>query len=225
MLFAERYLEQISKQCRDAYIRERTEHEIRKNPKLKSRKPPYKYKPAPKWDGGLDDSGYEHSPYWPKLAKFVIEHGLDPYTVMRKRFERVRGQMPPWPNQIAQAAYLDLYKGDREIISEEDVRLKFDLDRKYAQVGMTSTRYNRPGLTKPQIWLAILLDELLEISPLMRYCIADEMNIEQAKKIFYARALRQYMLAPKAYDAAWGTTIPERLRRDKDELENLVKRA
>jgi hypothetical protein len=218
MKAAERYLALIAERCRDAYIRERTHYDLRRNPKLADRKPPYRYRPAPKWDGGEDDAGYEHQAIWPKIAAYMIEHGLDPYTCVRKRFEMVRGGVAPWPNQIAQPAHLDIYKGDSELLSVDQVRTAFDLEKEYCRMGLNSTRFNRPGVPDLDIWKSLLLDDTVDISPLMRYCVATELKLHDVAKVYHLTAMSQYMVAPKVFNAIWGKAIPRELSEQAEEV-------
>lgn len=221
MKTAERYLALMAQRCRDAYIRERTNFELRKGHKPTSGKV-RAYQPAARWDGGEDDEGYEHEPIWPKLAVFMIKHGLDPYSVVRKRFEIVRGSTPPWPNQIAVDTHLDLYTGDVESLSEEQVLLHFNLDKEYCRVGMSSARFNRPGMEPGFACKSLLLDTLMDISPLMRYSLAKELGLQAVMDTYRQAALSQYLRATKAYDKIWGPAIPQDIKDGAEEISSLV---
>lgn len=212
MKAAERYLQYVANSCRDAYIAERTAFEISRNSKLADKKPRYVYRPSVRFDGGEDDDGKTYQAVWPKIAQFMIEHGLDPRTSIRKRFELVKGSTSPWPTQIAQLCYLDLYKGVTEALSEEDVKLSFNLDKDYCRTASVDGRYNRPDKTQEWKWTAILLDTTLSITPLMRYCLAKELKLEAVAKRLELRAISQYVRAPKAYNKVWGKAITDDLR-------------
>lgn len=209
MKAAERYLEWIADICRDAYISERTAYEIKKDRKLASRKTAYRYTPGPRWDGGETDDGVEMQPIWPKIAAFMIKHELEPIACIRKRFLLAKGSTPPWPTQIAVDTYLDLYKGLKEVISEEETAIRFNLDKEYCRAAISSSRYPFEDQTKR--WTAMLLDSALDVSPLMRYCLADQLKLPEVKAMLESRALRQYMLAPSVYDKVWGSHIPAEL--------------
>jgi hypothetical protein len=206
---AERYLAWIADVCREAYINERTAYEIRKDRKLASRRPPYKYSPGPRWDGGETDDGVEREPIWPKIASFMIEHELEPIACIRKRFLMARGSNPPWPTQIAVETYLDVYKGLKEVVAEEDVTIWFNIDKEYCRTAINSSRYGFGD--KEKQWTAMLLDSALDVSPLMRYCLAHELKLPKVQAILQNRALLQYMQAPTLYDKIWGTHIPSEL--------------
>lgn len=224
MKLAERYIKMMAAKCRDAYIAERTAYEIKKNKKLAKRKPPYVYQPAPRYDGGEDENGHHHEPVWPKIARFMITHHLDPYFCIRKRFEIARAGSAPWPNQIAVDAYLDIYTGEKEILTQQDVQVAFDLEKQYCRVALTSTRYNREGVSKDMVWKSLLLDDLLEISPLMRYCLARQLGLTKVAELFVMRAMTQYVIAPKTYDVVWGGSIPEDFKEQTDAVYKIVKK-
>lgn len=212
MKAAQRYMEHMADSCRNAYIAERTAFEISRNKLLADRKPPYVYKPSVRFDGGEDDDGKTFTAIWPKMAQFMVKNGLDPATCMRKRFEKVRGHSPPWPTQIAVASYLDLYRGITEALSEDEVALCFRLDKEYCRIAALDGRYNRSDKTQEWKWKAILLDFTLSITPLMRYCLAKDLKLEDVAARLEMRAIAQYVRAPKAYDKIWGKAISDDLR-------------
>jgi hypothetical protein len=222
MKAAQRYMQHIADSCRNAYIAERTAFEISKNRLLADRKPPYKYSPPIRFDGGEDSDGKTFSPVWPKIAQFMVRHGLDPRTCIRKRFEKSMGYNPPWPNQIAVASYLDLYRGISEVLTEEEVALGFRLDKEYCRIAATDGRYDRKDKSSEWKWKAILLDFTLSISPLMRYCLAKELKLESVAAQLEMRAVSQYVKAPNAYNKVWGKAITDELRQYSTEILRLA---
>lgn len=211
MKSADRYLNWMANICREAYITERTTYEIRKDRRLAERRPPYVYKPGPRWDGGRNEDGVEYEAIWPKIAAFMIEHELEPIECIRKRFALAKGSNPPWPTQIAVVSYLDTYKGLTEVLAEEDVQIAFELDKKYCLTAYGSQRYNVGDKTPQTVWTAILLDMSLDVTPLMRYCLAKELGLDKVVKMLEDRALLQYMKSPSTYDKVWGKHIPPEL--------------
>lgn len=211
MKAAERFLAWIADRCREAYIYERTQFELSRNKKLQDRRPPYQYRPAVRWDGGEDDEGREFAPYWPKLASFMLAHGLEPEAVIRKRFMLVKGANPPWPNQIAVEAYLEQYKGLSELASEDEIAVAYRLDKEYMRTAMSSSRYFRPDKSHDWSMTALLLDNSLDVSALMRFCVAHEMKLRPVMNRLERRAIAQVIRAPKAHSKVWGKAIPEEI--------------
>lgn len=211
MKASDRYLAWMADICREAYIAERTTYEIKKDRKLASRRPPYEYRPGVRWDGGETEDGVEHKPIWPKIAAFMIKNNLEPRICIHRRFQMAKGSNPPWPTQIAVDTYLEVYQGIQEMRSEEDIRVSFELDKEYSRVAISGPRYQTPYGTPEQAWTAMLLDMSLDISNLMRYCLAHELKLFKVANMLENRALVQYMQAPKAYASIWGKHIPEGL--------------
>jgi hypothetical protein len=212
MQLADRYLQWIAKRCREAYIQERTQYELSVNEKLKKQRPPYRYRPAEKWDGGTDDDGREHKSIWISIARFMIANKLSPEITIRKRFAISRGKSVPWPNQIAVATYLDVYTGVQSVVSAADVATCLEMDKTYARAAFNSLASRYAGLDSSKQTTAMLLDNTYETSPLMRYCLAHACKLPDVAKRLARRALAQYTLAADIYDRVWKEIIPDNLR-------------
>jgi len=204
---SQQLLEDMARRCREAYIACRRERDL-----LHSGKTSYT-KPAAKWDGGEDTSGAVHQPYWPKMAKFMIKHGLTPEHCIRVRFALCRDMSkdPPYPNQIANPTYLEEYKADQVKKISEWIEGAFSYEKAYCASSITLMEEELGRKGKP-VWRSVLLDESIPLSALFRYCLARSESIDDVAEEYEIPAMTQYIVARKEYDQVWGNWIPEDFR-------------
>jgi hypothetical protein len=187
---------------RQAYVHYRRMHEVRQSGRESS------YLPSPKWDGGEAADGRVYDPIWPKIAIFMLRHGLNPVQCVQYLFDRKRVGTAPMPNQIALPSMIPKYRSlDGKV--RQGIVNSFESEK---QRFTTHLRINSPrsGATK-FTWTCSLISDAHGCSALFRYCLAKSEDLEIAER-FEDAALMQYMAAPDVYDETWGEWIPEDLK-------------
>ena len=208
MIDAKKLTESIAARCRVAYIAYREQYEQDRSGRAAT------YRPGPQWDGGIGSNGREHKPIWPKIAQFMIKHKLDPEKAiwLRFAFSSKKNTKPPWPNQIAADKYLELYEGEVELESADDVAISFATEKQHCITRISVASAYHEGTTE-QLWRSVLLDDTIPVSPLMRYCVAYSEGYRSICRVYEDKAIMQYLFASDAYDDTWGSWIPDNLRK------------
>lgn len=156
--------------------------------------------PTTKRSGGPEGRG---SSVWVKLARFCAKQKIDPirYIQWSLSIDRVLLGQPPEPNQLLSPTTMNEYRRDQDKQRLHNSR-RFNHEMDVARIHFGSYRRS----FKPErAWAIVLVEPFLEISPLMRYCLATIFGGERFHKIadiWEARALSQYHRNPDAY-ACW----------------------
>lgn len=170
----------------------------------------------PRWDGGEDDYGREHRPVWPKIVRTAVEAEIDVYDLIAAQFNVASLVSPPQPGQchgpqavanVNRSGEMSKHMLLGELSSYRD-RLIVSVGlrlRGSAEAGPTVDRVN-------EIHREVVVDPTVEIDPVFRYCEANRLGVgHRLSPAMKASALLAYMSRRKAYDAVWGSFIPEKL--------------
>ena len=203
---SEQLLEDLARVCRDVYIAERQAYETSVRGKTA------KYRPGPKWDGGVTSSGARTKPIWPKIAKFMLQHNLDPQRCIQYRFmQQSQGLLRPvLPNQIALRKYLEDYRNMTEEL-RRGLRTTFDTEKAFCR-GRLIVLQSSGDMSLAEALDTVLLNEEYPLSPLFRYTLARETRRKTVSRRYRRQALAQYLRFPDDYDEIWGDVIPELFR-------------
>lgn len=198
-------LEELAARCRQIYIAERNhfERSIGNTAGYKN--------PGPTWDGGVSSTGRTNKAIWPKIALFMLEHGLDPAVCIALRFQaaqRAGKGSPPMPNQIALASHLPLYTSSAASTVDTaafEIALRTERELCCSRL-MYLQKY--VGLSSEAARKFVIYDTSLQLSPLFRYCLAVAVGIADAADEFKEAAAGQFLLAPDGYAKAWKSVLP-----------------
>lgn len=172
------------------------------------------YEPGAKWDGGTDRFGRNYTPVWPRLARFFVEHQLEPLAYIRAQFWQAKKGRIPLPNALMSAdavATYELYR--RQIAGDVAQQLQWELGSVRSEMlpvmqglGWSQERTLRWALTN---------ERTVKASVLTRYCLAVEYGLVDIAESYHDGALFQYAFQKNAYDASWPEgVIPEALKAD-----------
>ena len=75
-----------------------------------------------------------------------------------------------------------------------------------------------PDAEKKDIWRFVLRDTQSQLSALFRFCIALSEQLGDIAAQFQELALQDYLQDPQGYDHAWGTKIPDSLKKDAENI-------
>ena len=194
--------------CRATYIRERTNFATLRPGSSKNKKV-RAYTPHPKWDGGEDANGHQHKPYWPKMARFMLEHELDPEYCIHMQFgDRKRTDDPPFPSHITSVNWLDRYQVESPEVLISEVKDALQTEKAHCMwaIALIEDDDDAQG---PELWREVLFDDTIPMSPLFRYCVAYRDKLHDVANEYEQSAMVQYSLARKAYEEGWKGWIPE----------------
>jgi len=198
-------LQEIGKEVRAKYIRYRREW-------LSVLGSEPHYLPGKKWDGAT-----QKSPVWPKVAKFLVENQIrDCGRFIRVIFQnRGKRKPPPQPNHLYGPVALEIWRAsdsDAEVLVA--IKQQWNQEKKSFAVAMMDERDYFPDMTDHERLQGVIADDVVNLSPLYRYCVAVGEGLPRHAAMFKEMALQQYIVAQRFYDEAWGGWIPELLKKD-----------
>ena len=177
----------------------------------------YGQRDIPQWDGGEDQWGKRHTNIWPRVARHILELGVDPTMYMRAQFTYVSRGRVPLPSTFFNEAAVTKYHRYREEWPQSQ-RREYDLallsvrsqvEPYVAQLGWDYRRALRSALSNKV---------MVQASAMFRYCIATNEGIADVAEMYHDSALSDYVFQKTAYDEAWGERIPAVLRQEAEEI-------
>tara|TARA_B100000700_G_C14896858_1_gene785434 strand:- start:405 stop:1091 length:687 start_codon:yes stop_codon:yes gene_type:complete len=208
-------LENLASVIRDIWIRERKRHEEQKTGK------PSRYARGghlPRYDGGEDGMGRTHKPFWPKAAKYVVKHSLNPRRWIKFALETFQAKGYRDRRRFATPNVLvsDALRTDYELyVQELPERLRVELDSQSSTAMLrfrSRARSRLYGPSEEDALRSVLLDLSLPLSALFRYSAAVSGDLHDVAARFFEPALMQYFFEQELYDDAWSGHIPDSLR-------------
>lgn len=162
------------------------------------------------WDGGIDKKGVNKPNIWLKIAKVVINNELDPDILVHLLFSNHNGYSAPTPNMMLNQELLELAKKEKDIILQQlQLAIKLEMEKlvMIANEVRETTKVNEDVALR-----AALNSPSMEISPLVRYCMAVSSNNFDVADKYFNQAVIQYMSKKSLYDKVLGEIIPDELR-------------
>ncbi len=168
-----------------------------------------RYASSPRWDGGTDSMGRNHTNKWKELARYLVDNDMHYVAMVCALFEAA-GTTPPVPTMIkspyARKCY-EKYQRDEPV----DYVLSLESQRLAFLIAMRTANDLYPGDPNRAL-LAVACDENVPISAVMRYWLLDRIWPKQAREWLQAAA-NQYLANPQMYDTYWIEFLPESLLR------------
>jgi hypothetical protein len=167
--------------------------------------------PIPMYDGGTNPWGRTFQPVWPKIARHIVELGVDPVEYMRAQFMEARvASCVPLPTQFYSKAATERY---RRVRRNAQVWLQSVKEFEFASIRTECAILQRMGRDGAKgLEMSLMNTAAVQASPLMRYCVAAAHSMPAPQVYWRASALRQYAFRADDYDAVWGDIIPTELR-------------
>jgi len=178
----------------------------------------------PAWDGGEDQWGRVHKqPIWPKIAKRLTELNADPESFIRAQFWTARRGRPPVPSYLLSDVAAQRYQ---EYLKHAVTDTVEEYEREWASISAhVVTLSDALGWSRDRaLRNGLLSKEHVNASPLLRYCVAVALGIDDVAARYHSRALLQYSFQQELYDNAWVGRIPETLRSESVEVRARVLR-
>ena len=171
----------------------------------------------PQWDGGVDDFGKQCRPVWPRLARRIVELGVDPQSYIAAQFWAASGRRTPMPNQMYNDAAVKNYE---QFVTNREGELtrQYEIELRSIRVAMVSVRSRLKWSYDRAMSYALDNTSRVHASALTRYVVAHDAGLGDIATYYHDAALRQYTFQQEAYDAAWGDRIHTEFRREGTEL-------
>ena len=124
-----------------------------------------------RWDGGYDWKGRYQAPIWVKVARAILDRGLDFEGYINAGFIRVANAGSPYPNKLLSPAALDQYQQDEqgEAITRRRIRSRYDGTPTRSRVQPGNRLF---GGTWANAVLSTLRDPSNALRPFFRYWVA-----------------------------------------------------
>jgi len=157
-------------------------------------------------------------PLWMRIARFLLVHDVDNferYIHAQYRYSIARDDtLSSAPNpgtfdtQQAMDRYLNYQRFADASLQQElaSANLEFEC---CADEALTTF----PHYSNRQLWNYVLMNTMLELPPLFRYCIATSEQLPAADH-FKEAAMQQFLTDPMGYVATWNTALPVELVTD-----------
>lgn len=148
---------------------------------------------------------------WDRLAQQVRARRLCPELLVSIAFKRfaLSGAAAPMPTQLLSQQVLNYYRNQFLPVTEEEARENLSIETTVFRRHVQSLLECRGSRTLDQIRRAALLDRVISVSPLFRYCAAVSEGIHDLAREFETMAIVQFSPSWRAYSAAWGDFIPQ----------------
>ena len=166
------------------------------------------YCSSPRWDGGRDAAGRRSQPIWPKIAKFVLSHHLDPVQFVRSQFHG-RLSNAPTPNMCLTPSAVQRYK---EYSDKIFTRLTFEFQQQNREAEYSLRRFLQDGYQQDQACRLVIDSGFTVLSPLYRYCLAVATGHSDLADVWEPDALSQFMLNPDDLERIFGAFLPVQLQ-------------
>lgn len=150
------------------------------------------------------------------LARTLIRKGVDNFEQFihaQYRYSVPRGEtlsMAPNPVTFKHDLAFDRYL---EYHGRTECRLRQQLESLHLEfeccAGDAANAF--PAYTNRQLWNYVLMNKMLELPPLFRYCIAASEGLTEPMEEFYNSAVEQLLTDPMSYCAHWSEMIPASL--------------
>jgi hypothetical protein len=173
---------------------------------------PSNYKPPVRYDGGVDSAGVHYRPIWPKVAKFALQHAVDPLEFVRAQF--VRDGRSPTPAVLVTDEALAHYQS-RDEKAERELTLAF-VGQMHGVQTEVGCRIGLGGDSELEAWISVLYDLQIELGSLFRYCMAVKLvglhgktrELCMLRAAFRPAAAIQYQSHAAFYSRVWHWLIP-----------------
>jgi hypothetical protein len=168
-----------------------------------------------KWDGGRDDEGFFHKSVWVAVAdKLIARHCLAPERFVQAQF---LDKQPIKPNMLKSEEAWDRFTNFN---GDATARLKSEFKAECVAFEMAQQEAVTwfPDADKKDIWRFVLRDTQSQLSALFRFCVALSEQLGDIAAQFQELAMQDYLQNPQGYDYAWGTKLPDSLKKEAENI-------
>jgi len=175
---------------------------------------PSHYRSHVMWDGG-EHRGRTYSSVWLKIARFVLEHRLEPVLLIEAQF-RKPSKIVLEPTGILSSDALFVYQEFTQYLDAHEP-ISFNHQKQVCR-NAAADLYAATNWTDDEIMGSVLFDESLAMTPLFRYCMAKSLKIERVYTDYLHKAVLQYIPRKQLYDNVWGNFIPARFAQKAEQV-------
>jgi hypothetical protein len=165
---------------------------------------------APRWDGGVASDGKTYKPIWFAVVRAALEADVSVDDLIGAAFDSWTSPQPPWPTHLLSAEVVARAAENRgEAVRRVRDALAIQVESFDTEISVICRRQR---CTSEEAAHRALMDPILELSAVFRYCAAVAAGDEVVAGRWRDLAFRQYVFRAAAYDTAWGDLIPREMR-------------
>lgn len=169
----------------------------------------YGRRAMPVWDGGEDESGVNHKPVWPQLARYALCRGICPFELTRAVFYNWgNGHSPPTPRQLMSERALSLtitFRANKA----RSIEIAVNSARASLAAELSAALYYAPpGRSREQVATSVIMDRS-QAPLLVKYCAAISCGVADLAWGLRHRAALEYLAYPQEWARALGEHLPE----------------
>lgn len=202
---AKRQRDTLSRQIRSLYALNYRAHQEQQGTRGSD------WRPSKYWERGeRNPQTGEQETVWRRIARFVLEHRLEPVRFMERQFRYWKPGSCPLPNQLVGPAALTRYQqGQAEDAEEYSLAsLRRQLEAQLLHFQTRANFYFDCGQrTSQQCW-RLALEEPGALTPLFRYALAVSERLNDLTARWEMDAVLQYLRAQEHYREAWAALLP-----------------
>ena len=170
----------------------------------------------PRWDGGEGPRGRIFRPIWYKVARITLDRRIAPEALIEAAFEDPDRGPLPLPPTLLSPSVIDLAVENRGLLVEElRCGLKNQLSYLHTH-GCNLIRHH--GFDRVTAVHHALVDEILGLSAIFRFCIAASVVDREVADRYGAETANEYVRRRWFYDQAWGNFIAPELKQMADRI-------
>lgn len=152
---------------------------------------------------------------WETVLNYARRHHVSPFALLCVTFDTWYSREPPRPQHMLSPhvlANLASYAKEKEF--EVRIALNGDKSRYGVEMALLVAENNREKRPKTELRLhtTVLANDYLQISPLFRYCLARQLQLQPIVEATREAADNQFAEYPPAYLSIWGDLLTKRHR-------------
>jgi len=153
------------------------------------------------------------------IARYLILKGvknIERFVTAQFRYSVPKGNTLSLAPQLTSFKHENAWKRwecyDR--FAEHDLEHNLEAAQREFQCCLIEAEQAFPSYSDRQLWKVVLMNKMLEIPALFRYCVAVSEGVDEAIRAFRASAFEMFLTDPTGYCNAWGKVIPPALKQE-----------
>jgi hypothetical protein len=170
-----------------------------------------------RWDGGSDWRGHYQAPIWARIARVILDRGLDLESFVEWQFARAAADGSPYPNKLLAAAGLTAYERDEQpkVVKQLWASIPALVNHLQFEASQTERILQWTG---DWALIAALRARTTSLPAFFRYWVAVQSapaspEYAEIATTHRRRALREYASSVGAYEAAYDHPVLTDFRR------------
>jgi hypothetical protein len=167
--------------------------------------------------------GQRLKPIYHDIARYLERRGVENverfitaqyfYSIPKGETLSLAPQLTSFKHETAWNRFIDYNRRAEKFLAQdlESARTEF-------QCSLIEAEESFPSYDDRRLWKVVLMNKMLDIPALFRYCVAVSEGLEEPAKEFRASAFEMFLTDPIGYCNAWGAAIPDSLKIEAETL-------